>query len=231
MTRFVRRLASLSLAAALLSAATVAQAEEGLSDKTRVRAEHAIVDGRQQDLPGILQDATTPRDRFPLELDAHWWRRTPAEVAPRDDISDDTLDGRRIAWARAGGTKLPYPVPSGGADEPYPLLTALVEERIRRETVGAAGLPQDSPLRHYLTSVDGGRDDLEGRTIEFCLAMQTRSYIGDEDPAEQARLDKKADLAANLARVLYLGLLGSLLVSAFLATLFVSRDRRHEQEA
>ena len=69
----------------------------------------------------------------------------------------------------------------------------------------------------------------KGDVVRFALAMQERSYVGDDDPAYMARLDKKADRVANQARVIYLGLLGSLLVSAFLATLIVARSRPRRQ--
>lgn len=210
--------------AVLASLATPARAEDGLPDELRMNAEHAFLDGRLQDLPVILDPATTPTDRFPLALAAHWWRRTP-QTAGSAGAPGEGLGGARIAWARAGRYKPPYPLPGGGARDPYPLITALVLDRIQRETVGAKGLPENSPLEAYLAATGGGRTRAEGEVVQFALAMQRRSYVGDDDPAAMARLDKHANRVANQARVIYLGLLGSLLVSAFLATLFVSRSR------
>ena len=216
-----------------------AAADDAETKERLMLAEHAIVDGRLQDVPAVLRGGESPSEEVVREIARRWWRRmwSPQPV----EAKDGDLQARRLAWALRGETEPPYPMPAGGgAEDPTPLLTALVRDRIHRETIGWYGLvtlpehggtsihPQtgpDSPLQAYLTATDGGRTPEEQAVLEFALAMQWRSYVGDEDPAEMDILDKKATKAANQARVIYLGLLGSLLVSAFLATLIVSRDR------
>lgn len=235
----MRALACL-LAAALAFGALAAPArcEEELPNALRVNAEHAFLDGRQQDLGVILEQARSATDLFPLVLAAGWWRRTPegqALVASRGSTSapengEESVAAKRLRWAAQGLYEPPYPrFPGGGVDEPYPLISVLIEDRIQRETLGAAGLPQTSPLQRYLDATGGGRTPAEGDVIEFALAMQLRSYHGDEDPAYEQGLDKAAERQANLNRVSYLGLLGALIASGFLATLFAGRDRRPQR--
>lgn len=219
-----------------------ARAEDVLTKQRLLHAEHDFVDGRLGDVPRAVDGGTTPVEQLPVEIARHWWRRTPVTERLAPIEGDGTaLALQRIAWARAGAYAPPYPMPAGGgAEESLPLLTALIQDRIHRETIGWHGLvnvPEDggtsltpdigpeSPLQRYLVATDGGRTPEEQDVLMFALAMQWRSYVGDEDPVEMAHLDKEADKAANQARVIYLGLLGSLLVSAFLSTLIVSRDR------
>ena len=219
---------------ALGALAGPARCEEDLPNALRVNAEHAFLDGRQQDLAVILERARSANDLFPLVLAGGWWRRTPAgqSLVPTSGSAGapeagESVAAKRLQWAYKGVHEPPYPrFPGGGVDEPYPLISVLIEDRIQRETVGAAGLPDTSPLRRYLDATGGGRTPAEGDVIEFALAMQLRSYHGDEDPAYEQGLDKAAQRQTNLNRVSYLGLLGALIASGFLATLFAGRDRR-----
>ena len=127
---------------------------EPLPAATRQRAEDAFVLGRTEDLDAILGTGRTSVDREPLAVRDLFWR--PVEGPPVDvpSADDRTLSGRRIAWLsrvaaeRAGGAPVrsPYPAPEAGETDPYPRLTALVRDRIRREMGGAHGLPEQSPL-------------------------------------------------------------------------------------
>ena len=247
-------IASLVALGAASVAPSAARADDEAKAKRLRAAEHDMLDGRIRLVEDAVGNGTTALERLPLVLADHWWRiAAPSEETP-DPAGADELTTRRLAWARARAYEPPYPVPGGGAEDPLPLLTALMQDRIHRETIGWNGLvvPADvarqairgtldddpeakalyelveltSPLRRYLKQRGDRVNDNERKVIVFTLDMQQRSYVGDEDPAYEARQDKKANLAANQARVVYLGLLGSLLVSAYLATLFVSRDRR-----
>lgn len=133
---------ALAVAAAPPAAAGPASAE------ARARAETAFCDGRLDDLDAALGTGTTPADLEPLVVRDHWWRPRRGAAAPALDAADGSLSARRIRWCLAGASAAdaPYPMPRDGEVDAYPRLTRLVLDRLRREALGAEGLPEASPL-------------------------------------------------------------------------------------
>ncbi len=218
----LRRLALPLLGVLLLGGLTDASADD-LPDAVRADAEYALLDGRPQDLDSVLANHRRGYGPFPWVLARHWWRKSPAPAVVAGSTKAMT-DAER--WAFEGSSELPYPAPpGGGAVDPYPLLRALINDRLLRETQGSAGLPEASPLAAYLMATGGGRDKDEGRFIGFALDMMTRSYRGDDDAAEEFRADAAARKLQDQNRLLYLTSLGALLVLTFVATLVVGRKR------
>jgi hypothetical protein len=126
---------------------------EGLDADARERADVAFSEWRLGALDGILAGAESAADLEPLLVRDLFWRPTSGGAAGGDVRDDGSLSARRAAWLRArrfslGGDRSrdPYPTPAPGEVEPYPRITALVLDRVRRETRGASGLEDASPL-------------------------------------------------------------------------------------
>lgn len=129
--------------------ALAAPAEAGpASAEARFRAETAFCDGRLDDLDAALGTGTTSADLEPIVLRDHWWRTRSGAARPSIDPGDDSLSARRIRWCLDGRGRrdTPYPLPRDGETDRYPRITLLVLDRLRRETRGAEGLPEASPL-------------------------------------------------------------------------------------
>jgi hypothetical protein len=152
----VRRARRLALAALVVGVAWTGDASaEELSEEARRAADAAFADWRHGRLDTILEGAAGAVDQEPLWVRDLYWRPdalarhrltqapTPPDVPP--------LAKRRRDWLRSGGKDrdgrpLDYPTPDAGEVEPYPRITALVLDRLRRERMGVAGLPDDGPL-------------------------------------------------------------------------------------
>ncbi len=202
----------------LLALATVGWSQPAAADElpaeTRMHAEHIVLDGRLQDLPTALRRARSERDRFPLELSRWWWRRSAGTVP----------EALRLPPGE------PPHAQTGGGEPPYPLLDVLIADRVRRETLGAHGLPEEGRLAAWLATYPEGRTAEEAWVLRFAMAMQVRSYRGDEDPAYAAQADRKAAGHANLNQLVYLACLGALIVGSFFGALIVARDRRQRTD-
>ncbi len=141
-------LGALAVALAVTIAVAAPAAAGPASAEARARAETAFCDGRLDDLDAALGAGTTPADLEPLILRDHWWRVRTGAVRPTIEGIDDSLSARRIRWCldRFERRNTPYPMPRDGEVDAYPRLTLLVLDRLRRETLGAAGLPEAGPL-------------------------------------------------------------------------------------
>jgi hypothetical protein len=132
------------LATALLP--TVGRADD-LPLEVRLDGEQTFLLGRPDLLEERMEGASTPLDRWPFALRDLWWRPDPARrPAYEADANAATgLLARRYAWLLGGGAG-PYPTPEAGEADPWPALSALVLDRVRRETEGAHGYPDQSPI-------------------------------------------------------------------------------------
>jgi hypothetical protein len=181
-------LLALALVAVVASAASPAHARE-LPPEVRRMAERAFLEGRLDDLDVILAGAVEPVDVFPLLLRDHVWRRrSPADVLEMDGYH---LGSRRLAWLLADEPEGPYPQAESGGD-PYPILTALVLDRHRRETQGHTGLPQDGPLEALAQTLDPAS---EGRARWFAGDWTRRlmSLTYREPPPHPDRVQRERD--------------------------------------
>jgi hypothetical protein len=207
-------LGALAAALALVVGAPGARAED-LDASARARADLAFSEWRLSALDGILAGATSALDREPLLVrDAFWRPVAPGALPPRED-EGDSLSHRRAAWlrarfaARTDAPRDPYPVPRAGEEEPYPRITALVLDRVRRETRGAADLETGSPLA-------------EAAWASALVADRRTAYDGfPADPAASARLAS----ATARNRVLGLVAVGVLLVGWAFAYRAAGRSR------
>lgn len=144
------RLALAVLVAGFLVAGARGAPADPVSAAARARAEDAFVGGRPQDLEAAIGTSSDPDDTAMIALRDLWWRpareRVPAAVG-------GGLASRRIAWLlreerdRRDGRPPPtdFPTPDRGETDAYPRVTALVQERLRRERLGVDGLPESSP--------------------------------------------------------------------------------------
>lgn len=184
------------------------------SDEARARAERAFLDGRYDDMDPAVGAGTTLADVEPLALRDLWWRPKSGYRPPPIDPADVSLPARRLRWLLdpAIQTATPYPRPVPGETDAYPLMTALVEERQRRETLGAHGLPQSHPLWD---------DPDAGRRLLWRWYLG-RSYRGpqldDFDASDQEAIiaqHERADAAVRRNRTLAVASVLGLLAVAF----------------
>ena len=125
--------------------------------ETRKRAEDSFVAGRPEDLQAILGTGTSTEDRLPIELLRAYWRPENAREVTQDlariDLAWERVSDRRLAWLGSGierrNWSASYPLPARWETDPYPRITALVLDRIRREATGVAGLPDAGPLAAF----------------------------------------------------------------------------------
>jgi hypothetical protein len=196
---------------ALAAAATcpAARAEpEPLSAEARARAERVFLLGRFEDLDAILGASNAPVDREPLDVLHAYWRAGERRPEPPEDAS---LSAQRIRRVLAERDRLAtYPAPGPGGVDPYPVLSALVRDRIRRETQGVRGLPDGGPL--------AGVDDEGIRSYLPSLRVALGAVPWPADPEEATRAERMASLARRN------GLLAAAAGTAFLVgALFLAR--------
>jgi len=184
---------------------------EGLSPEVRHAVEIAFFQGRYEDVRRLLEGVTTPEDRWPLEVLDSWWRG-PATQPP------------------------PVGEHAGGGEGPYPLVAALVRERVRRERDGGAGLPEKGPVEAWWVEHEPGLTDPEHVLLRQVYDMMIRNLRGDEDAYEASQLDDEARKADMTAQIIWLASLGAFVVLGFFGMLLVVRrgtlpDDRRSAEA
>lgn len=223
----------LGLLAGLGARRAAAEDPAPLDPRVRASAEQAFAYGRLGDVEALLGEGKAAVDREPLVLASDFWRLSPTRPAGARHAIGPSVSERRIGWVmrgrplwQAGSSPVgpgaaPYPEPAVGEPEPYPVLSALVRDRIRRETMGASGLPARSPLVEV-------RDEA---TSLFVKTVMTPVYLGPQRDAwteeERRDFDRRRDRIASLAsrnRLLALGGVGVLLALAAVAA-FVARPR------
>jgi len=215
-TRVVRtgRLVLACVGGLVLGAPSAGAGPEPLPDAVHRRAEDAFVVGRLDDLDAILGTGTAAVDLEPLAVRDLFWRPTDPRPTLPVAADDRGLSARRVTWLgrlalqRTGGAEVrsPYPGPEANETDAYPRLTALVRDRLRRESVGARGLPRESPL--------SGISDPDIEAFQTWYAR--RAYEGPLDtdlPEEDRRAEaaQRAQVAEIGARNVRLGV-GALLV-------------------
>lgn len=121
---------------------------EPVSAAARARAEKAFASGHLDDVDAAVGAGTTLGDLEPLVVRDGWWRPRDGYLPPVPPPDDASLSARRIRWVAAAARSDPGPYPTAGAGEVdlYPVLTALVLDRLDRETVGGAGFPRTGRL-------------------------------------------------------------------------------------
>ncbi len=222
-----RRALGLLLACALMGEATPCARADDLPTATRQMAELGMAEGRWEDLEGTLGAARTPRQRLPLEILAQWWRRSPgAAAAP---LADDPLTARRLDWV-AQGSQGPYPELREGESDPWPVLTALVQDRLHRERMGVQGLPHAGPLEACAERLD---PQTQARTIWF-LRDHTRWQMTvsfRQMPPSAAEIKAQVRAEELAARNGWLGLAAIVLLLLATVVWVWWVERRHLREA
>lgn len=188
--------ATLAALAALGALGPRRAAADPASPEARARAERAFLDGRFDDMDAAVGAGTTLADAEPLAVRDLWWRPRAGYTPPALAPDDRSLSARRLRWLLGDGRSRAEAYPRPGPDEtdPYPLLTALVEERLRRETVGADGLPEAHPL---WDDPDAGRRVL----WRWYLGRAFRGpRLDDFDEAEQQAILAQHERAQGVVR-------------------------------
>lgn len=208
--RAARRFAGLLLAAGLTALGAVPAGADGpLPEGARRRAEDAFALGILEGVDASLRGATTDVDLEPLRVRDVWWRPAGGASAPvPKDL--DSLAGRRLVWLRTGGQG-PYPTPAAGENDPYPLLTALVLDRQRRETRGATRLLEETPLAPPAAQSEAARTFVQG-----VLPSALRGLTESPDEAERVRRTEIRALSGRNQSLAAAGLGALLAVAALL---------------
>jgi hypothetical protein len=212
MRRATRVLAGFVVAAGAVVGASPADADGPVSEGARRRAEDAFALGMLEAVEASLRGGSSDVDLEPLRVRDVWWRPAGGASAPvPKDL--ESLAGRRLVWLRAGGQG-PYPTPTAGESDPYPLLTALVLDRQRRETRGAARLLEETPLAPLAARSDPAR-----YFLETTLTGALRGLTEAADETQKARRAETRALAAR-NQALAAAALGALLAAGALSFLW-----------
>ncbi len=203
------------------------------TEDDRRAAEEAFVRGRYDDVAVLLAGATTAEDAEPLAVLDLWWRPL-GRAAPATGPATP-LPGGRLARARrdrlrgAGGGPAPppqprppargpprpgpprYPMPGPDERDPWPRVTALVLDRLRRTTAGASGLPEESPLRALK---DPYLDVILDEVAKPAYAGPQPQRWSPEDREAQRVVDAGMRRVAARNRLVALATLGILLAGA-----------------
>jgi hypothetical protein len=225
----VRALATAVLAVVLGAAAAGAARGDALSDEARRRADEVFAaaacgQALYADLDVVLRGATEPLDREPLLVRELYWRPAGqgsgrvAEIPPSDDLA-----GRRRAWLAgkgrdAQGALADYPLPAAGEAEPYPRITALVLDRVRRERSGYRD-ESSSPLTSHAWAQE---------PILDARARVLRGTTDADRSPEERDARARRERATGRNRLLGLAAVGGLVLLTALAYRRVGRVRRRD---
>ena len=216
-----------ALLVGLLALATLASgpatAEDDAGAPWRAWVQKEFLQGRldQPFVDAALWEAEDPVALWPLALRDLWWRPAP-DPDRRRHYEGAARSAPEVLqppyqWLLDGGAEA-FPAPPAASD-PWPVLTALILDRQRRERRGRAGLPDESPLA--LMAFPGTSEDAawwdEWRTyfLDDVMAVayrdpEIRAYTSDQ-PDERELLDEQARGRRTLNIVLA-GLLSCVLV-------------------
>ena len=186
----------------LIACAPTAWADEALSPEERHNVTMRILEGNWEYLAQIEPHAKSAEDAFPFAVRDLWWRPDPTAAARYEEHTKrDDLWGARYRWLFAPAPRGAYPLPEMGEFDPWPELGALIKDRIRRESRGPEGLPDDSPIRPLVDTLDAldagpGLDEPgRHRLWDLANALDQQSVVVDgyEPTAEElAAVDEAA---------------------------------------
>ena len=206
-----------------------------LSLQQRLAAQEAWLKGRPDEIEehlGSAADTTTAMHLLPFALRDLWWRPRPgSDLRERSHRALRRLEGTladQLRWILAGGGA-PYPTFALAADDPWPVLTALVLERQMREMTGARWLPDESPVvrRKVLDAPEEWQDWYARWNTWFYETYMRSAYEGEDierlSEAVQAADAEQARQADDIGtRNAWLALLAGLL---FVGGAFVAGRR------
>jgi hypothetical protein len=182
----------------------------------RSAVERAFLAGRLADLDSILSGARDPLEVYPLLLRDIAWRRMPGSIHLGTTIDARSHLGALYAWLASGGDA-PIPLAEGGRD-PYPVLTALVQDRRQRESLGLEGLPRASPL----SSLRSDDPEIERLNWESLGVMAAAYGKAPPPPEERAAIAASHERAGeHKTRALWLVLVAVVLLVG--STLVIGR--------
>lgn len=167
------------------------------TQEVRILMELAILEGRAHDVATIRRasKADGPIGLWPQAVVDLWWRpdpsiRTTYEKLVGESMGERTgLMGARYRWLLSAPPRAAYPLPEDGVEDPYPVITALIQERIRRDEIGLEGLPDSSPLYQH-------RNHPNERMAWFAKESgnhMARTYYGVPPKMDEIRMQEKAD--------------------------------------
>ena len=172
--------------------ASAAWAEDKEADARRA-AEQAFLEGRCEDVEAVLEERLeTPAARhrtgwWPISVRRCWWRSGGSVSGPLSAQPQDEASRQRSRWLVADHTQgphRPFPDLDDGGEDPYPVLTALVRDRQRRETHGHAGLPEESPLVLLAPLYDSKTHEALhyylGENTRYWMNLAYKGYAEDE---------------------------------------------------
>jgi len=182
------------------------------TQEVRNLMELAVLEGRAHDVGTIRRAAKAdgPLGFWPAAVVDLWWRPDPSVRTTYEKLVGDAtgLMGERYRWLLAAPPRAPYPMPKDGLQDPYPVLSALILDRMRRDEIGLEGLPEASPLEQH-------RKHPNERMAWFANEAandMARTYYGVPRTGEEIRLQEKADELAVRNMLLALGMVLLLLL-------------------
>ena len=190
----IRRSIPAGLLLALLAGggASALRAEEAPLPEVREAVETAWLEGRLEQIDELLPEEEPLA--FPLALRDFVWRPEALTMGSARPTAARLLQAEIESSPKYDPAR-PLPEEAGGGEDPYPVLTALIRDRRLRETLGSAGLPEESPLLRLARR--GGLSERQD-DLTYYLAYQMRLvYTGryPDDPeadAEQRRIERVA---------------------------------------
>ncbi len=222
-------------AASLRTRSAFADEPPAADPSLRTRAEQALSYGEIGDVEVLLGESGADVDREGVLVAGRFWRIGPRTGGDRPATRPASVSGRRIVWMGAwsalvaagrsptGPGAPPYPTPATGEVEPYPVLTPLVLDRLRRETVGASGLPDASPLA---ASSDPSVRWFVQYVYKPSILGPLRADWSEEERRSEADRDDRVRSLASRNRLLAVGsILAFLLAAVGFAALAGRRGR------
>lgn len=168
---------------ALVLAAPPAHAD----DAGRAEVQRLFLQGRLLELDVVVDDADAWQRYVVLVRDHYWRRRGVGEPVVPADASK--LLTQRLTWIQDRGSKPARPYPTA-ADDPLPILTALIVDREAREQDGRVDA---APLRKL--TLDGA----EAEALDVSLWALGVHRTFEANPDDVASADRAESLATRNA--------------------------------
>jgi hypothetical protein len=179
---------------------------EGLTDQERERVTFAYLEGNLEALAPLEANASGPDELLPFAIRSLWWRPDPRASAAYDAAAaaSEGLTRARYDWLMAPAPRGAFPMPDVGESDPWPMISAIVADRIERERRGLDALLEPGAIERLASILgalpDDQLDDASREALWYldqALNQQSDVAYGVE-PTEQDLADEQG--AASIRR-------------------------------